>query len=181
MGTTELSATRIRNQKRRQGYKRRAEFGRSYEHGGVMVRKSEEAMMQRVKVTKDMTEKDIMKYWGSDVVASDGYEVREGFYTDEQWRAECERRSAALKKQKYENSKAKTKQIGGDHYKNMGIEPWDVVDTWPIEQQIGYHRGGVLKYTMRLGNKDERLQEAKKALHYAEKLVEILESKYGNA
>jgi hypothetical protein len=30
------------------------------------------------------------------------------------------------------------KQFGGDHYKRMGIEPWDVVDTWPLEQRIGY-------------------------------------------
>jgi hypothetical protein len=22
----------------------------------------------------------------------------------------------------------------------MGIEPWDVVDTWPLEQRIGYQR-----------------------------------------
>jgi hypothetical protein len=27
------------------------------------------------------------------------------------------------------------KQFGGDHYKRMGIEPWDVVDTWPLEQR----------------------------------------------
>jgi hypothetical protein len=26
------------------------------------------------------------------------------------------------------------KQFGGDHYKKMGIEPWDIVDTWPLEQ-----------------------------------------------
>ena len=24
------------------------------------------------------------------------------------------------------------KQFGGDHYKRMGVEPWDVVDTWPL-------------------------------------------------
>lgn len=66
-------------------------------------------------------------------------------------------------------------QYGGDHYKKMGIQPWDVCDTWPIEQQIGAHRHGVLKYIMRLGNKDERLKEAQKVLHYAQKLVEVLE------
>ena len=66
------------------------------------------------------------------------------------------------------------KQFGGDHYKRMGIEPWDVVDTWPLEQRIGYYRGGALKYTMRMGNKDERLQEAQKGLHYQEKLVDTL-------
>ena len=184
MGTTELSATRVRNQKRRQSRKRRNDARASDEHGGVMV---------KTLVTKSMTEKDIMKAWtGSWDV---GCPEREP-YTDKKWRAECEQRRDELRKEHDEymkkaatrqnqqlesHLKANTRQIGGDHYKNMGVEPWDVVDTWPIEQQIGYHRGGVLKYTMRLGNKDERLQEAKKALHYAEKLVEILESKYGNA
>jgi hypothetical protein len=66
------------------------------------------------------------------------------------------------------------KQFGGDHYKKMGIEPWDIVDTWPLEQRIGYYRGGALKYIMRMGNKDERLQEAQKGLHYQEKLVDTL-------
>lgn len=64
---------------------------------------------------------------------------------------------------------------GASHYKSMDIEPWDIIDTWPIEQQIGYHRGNILKYTMRMGTKDERLKEAKKAKHYAEKLAEVLE------
>jgi len=66
-------------------------------------------------------------------------------------------------------------QTGGTHYKDMGIEPWDVIDTWPSEQQIGYHRGNILKYTMRMGSKDERLKEAKKIAHYAQKLVSVLE------
>jgi len=74
-------------------------------------------------------------------------------------------------------SRANAKQYGGQHYKDMGIEPWDVIDTWPIEQRIGAYRAGVLKYVMRLGTKDERLKEASKCMHYAEKLVEVLESK----
>lgn len=69
---------------------------------------------------------------------------------------------------------ASAKQMGGSHYKEMTVQPWDVVDTWPIEQQIGYYRGGVLKYTMRMGSKDEELQEAEKAGHYSEKLIEVL-------
>lgn len=71
--------------------------------------------------------------------------------------------------------KAANHQEGGAHYKQMAIEPWDVIDTWPPEQQIGYHRGNVLKYTMRMGSKDERLKEAKKIRHYADKLIEVLE------
>lgn len=61
------------------------------------------------------------------------------------------------------------------HYKEMGVEPWDVVDTWPLEQKIGYYRGNALKYVMRMGNKDDRLKEAKKIRHYADKLIESLE------
>jgi NTP pyrophosphatase (non-canonical NTP hydrolase) len=73
-------------------------------------------------------------------------------------------------------SRAKDRQVGGDHYKNMGVEPWDVVDTWPIEQRIGAYRHGALKYLMRMGTKDEQLQEIRKAAHYLQKLIEVLEN-----
>jgi hypothetical protein len=69
---------------------------------------------------------------------------------------------------------ARDKQIGGSHYKTMGVEPWDVVDTWPVEQRIGYYRGGALKYVMRMGNKDEAITEIGKGKHYLEKLLEVL-------
>ena len=70
---------------------------------------------------------------------------------------------------------ARNKQVAGTHYKDMGVEPWDVVDTWPLEQRIGAYRHGALKYLMRCGNKDEQLQEIKKCGHYIEKLIEVLE------
>lgn len=75
--------------------------------------------------------------------------------------------------------KANDKQIAGTHYKDMGVEPWDVVDTWPLEQRIGAYRHGALKYLMRMGNKDEQLQEIKKCGHYIEKLIEVLEEANG--
>jgi len=71
--------------------------------------------------------------------------------------------------------KANDIQEGGTHYKDMGVQPWDIVDTWPIEQQIGVYRHGVLKYVMRMGSKDEDVQELKKARHYISKLIEVLE------
>ncbi len=43
---------------------------------------------------------------------------------------------------------ANEKQVGGVHYKAMGVEPWDVIDTWPLEQRIGFYRGNALKYIM---------------------------------
>lgn len=116
-----------------------------------------------------------------------------GGYTDAKWRGECEQRSLNLKMKAMEEinklreignrkatnalRKANTRQIGGDHYKNMGVEPWDVVDTWPIEQRIGAYRIGLLKYTMRMGSKDENVQEIQKAEHYAQKLIEVLKER----
>jgi hypothetical protein len=76
-----------------------------------------------------------------------------------------------------QGSRAAERQVGGTHYKDMGVEPWDVVDTWPYEQRIGYYRGGALKYVMRSGRKDNEIQEAAKAIHYLEKLIETLKEK----
>ena len=67
-------------------------------------------------------------------------------------------------------------QVAGDHYKKMGVEPWDVVDTWPLEQRIGAYRHGALKYLMRMGSKDQSAQEIAKGKHYMEKLLEVLQS-----
>lgn len=66
------------------------------------------------------------------------------------------------------------RQVGGNHYLSMGVQVWDVVDTWPKEQQIGFYRGGALKYVMRMGNKDVSAQEIAKGTHYLEKLTEVL-------
>jgi hypothetical protein len=71
---------------------------------------------------------------------------------------------------------ADARQEGGEHYKALGIEPWAVIDTWPLEQRIGYYRGNALKYTMRMGAKDAAPIEAAKAQHYLQKLLEVLES-----
>jgi len=72
--------------------------------------------------------------------------------------------------------RANDRQIGGDHYKNMGVEPWDVIDTWPLYQRIGAYRAGALKYIMRMGAKDESEQEISKGIHYLEKLLETLKN-----
>jgi len=77
-----------------------------------------------------------------------------------------------------EKSKANAMQVAGTHYKDMGVEPWDVVDTWPFEQRIGAYRHGALKYLMRMGTKDENVQEIKKSVHYLQKLVEVLEEQH---
>ena len=72
--------------------------------------------------------------------------------------------------------KANDTQVGGSHYKEMRVEPWDIIDSWSLEQAIGFYRGNAIKYMMRMGTKDERVQELKKARHYLDKLIEILEA-----
>lgn len=69
---------------------------------------------------------------------------------------------------------ASLRQVGGTHYKQMNIQPWDVVDGWPLDARIGYYRGNALKYLMRMGTKDEELQEILKCQHYVAKLAEVL-------
>jgi hypothetical protein len=95
---------------------------------------------------------------------------------DRQQTPEDERRLSIEHQIKTANAKlsANDKQVGGKHYKAMGVEPWGVIDTWPLEQRIGFYRGNALKYIMRLGSKDQPDQEASKGLHYLEKLVEVL-------
>jgi len=85
---------------------------------------------------------------------------------------ELERR---LQKQHLQQTPADARQVGGEHYKKMGVQVWDVVDTWTYEQKVGYYRGNALKYIMRCGTKDEQVQEIKKAAHYLEKLTEVLQ------
>lgn len=51
-----------------------------------------------------------------------------------------------------------------------------VLQNWmPEEQYKGFLRGTILKYLCRLGNKDEELQELKKAEFYLKKLIEKVE------
>jgi hypothetical protein len=76
-----------------------------------------------------------------------------------------------------ETESANDIQMGGDHYKRLGVEPWDVFDTWPIEQRIGAYRANCTKYVMRLDAKDTPLLNAQKLAHYAQKLVEVLEER----
>ena len=70
---------------------------------------------------------------------------------------------------------ARDRQEGGSHYRNMNVQPWDVVDSWPLEQRIGFYRGCAVKYLMRMGSKDDSPKEIRKGIHYLEKLVEVLE------
>jgi len=67
-------------------------------------------------------------------------------------------------------------QIGGDHYKELAVQPWMAMESWMSEAEFaGFLRGNVIKYLSRAGKKGDELQDLKKALHYLEKLVSVKE------
>lgn len=68
----------------------------------------------------------------------------------------------------------RSRQEGGDHYINMSVQPWDVVDCWTDVERIAFYRGNALKYLMRMGYKDAPAMDALKARHYVERMVEVL-------
>jgi hypothetical protein len=64
-------------------------------------------------------------------------------------------------------------QVGGSHYKDMPVQPWDVMEAvLTPEEYRGYLKGNVIKYSMRAGRK-EGSDDAGKAMHYKMKLKEV--------
>jgi hypothetical protein len=68
--------------------------------------------------------------------------------------------------------KADERQVGGSHYKELGVQPWSVMEAiLSREEFIGFLKGNIIKYSMRQGRKDS--DDAAKCQHYIEKLQEI--------
>ena len=64
-------------------------------------------------------------------------------------------------------------QVGGQHYKTMPVQPWEVMESvLTHEEFIGFLKGNVIKYSMRAGRK-EGSDDANKARHYMMKLKEV--------
>lgn len=64
-------------------------------------------------------------------------------------------------------------QVGGNHYKDMPLQPWDVMQAVMTHQEfVGFLKGDIIKYSMRAGRKDGT-DDAAKAKHYADKLAEV--------
>lgn len=59
-------------------------------------------------------------------------------------------------------------QVGGDHYKQKGVQPWDYI----IANNLGYLEGNVVKYVTRHKDKGG-IQDLEKARHYLDKLIEV--------
>lgn len=76
------------------------------------------------------------------------------------------------------NEPADNYMIGGTHYKEMAIQPWEIMESVLTPPEfIGYLKGNVLKYSLRAGRK-EGTDDAAKARHYLQKLQEIQGDKW---
>ena len=68
---------------------------------------------------------------------------------------------------------ANERQVGGSHYKDMPMQPWDVMQAVLTPEEFrGFLKASIIKYAMRAGRKDGS-DDAGKAQHYRQKLAEI--------
>ena len=63
-------------------------------------------------------------------------------------------------------------QVGGNHYKEMGIQPTDYI----LSNNLGWCEGNAVKYISRYKQKGQR-QDIEKAIHYLQILLEQLDER----
>ena len=59
-------------------------------------------------------------------------------------------------------------QVGGDHYKDLPIQPFEFIE----RNNLGYGVGNVIKYLCRYKTKGGA-EDLKKARHYIDLLIEV--------
>lgn len=72
---------------------------------------------------------------------------------------------------------ARNRQVGGDHYLNQGIQPWDAMRAWMTREQFaGFLLGNAIKYLARFNVRAPGkggLNDLEKAAHYLDRLIEL--------
>jgi len=63
---------------------------------------------------------------------------------------------------------ANVRQVGGGHYKDKAIQPWDYI----ASNKLGYLEGNIIKYVSRWQDKGG-IEDLRKARHYLDKLIEV--------
>jgi hypothetical protein len=59
-------------------------------------------------------------------------------------------------------------QVGGDHYMDRSIQPWDYI----VSNDLGFLEGNIIKYVTRWKYKNG-VDDLRKAQHYLAKLIEV--------
>jgi hypothetical protein len=71
-------------------------------------------------------------------------------------------------------TKADEVQVGGSHYKDMPIQPWELMEEiLTHEEFVGFLKGNIIKYSLRAGRKEGSIDDGGKARHYLQKLKEV--------
>lgn len=63
-------------------------------------------------------------------------------------------------------------QVGGSHYKDRTIQPWDFI----AANGMDFFQGSIIEYVTRWRDKNG-VQDLHKALHYLQKYIELQSSK----
>ena len=64
-------------------------------------------------------------------------------------------------------------QVGGSHYKDMAIQPWQAMEAWLTPDEYrGYHKAVAIAYLARERDKGG-IEDIKKAIHHLQRLVEV--------
>jgi hypothetical protein len=64
---------------------------------------------------------------------------------------------------------ANSRQLGGTHYMDRAMQPWDYI----AANNLGFFEGNVVKYVTRWKDKGG-VADLEKARHYLDKLIEIV-------
>lgn len=70
--------------------------------------------------------------------------------------------------------KASKRQVGGDHYKSLAIQPGKFIR----KNQLGWYEGNVVKYICRYKQKGGR-EDLEKVKHYVDLILEELQESSG--
>ena len=70
----------------------------------------------------------------------------------------------------YNEGDAMTKQVGGDHYSKLAIQPAEYI----TKNKLTYLQGNVIKYITRFKDKNG-IEDLQKAKHYIDLLIELEE------
>lgn len=71
-------------------------------------------------------------------------------------------------------------QVGGAHYKDMAVQPWQALEAWLTpEEYRGYHKGVAIAYLAREQSKGG-MQDIEKAVHHLQRLIEMQGDKDAN-
>lgn len=97
------------------------------------------------------------------------------FGIDPEQMARDAERARAMVKRWARSREVDAKQVGGNHYTSMKVQPWDAMQACMTAEEFrGFLRGNIIRYAMRLGRKDS--DDLGKLIHYAEKLRSLGEA-----